>query len=181
MKFNHYLLCMCMIVLVFLAESCKKKKKESPIATKTELITSKSWIYSSLKFSPAIRIESFPIPISDIYPFMQACTLDNFMTFKSDHTFISDEGTLKCDTTVPQTTSGTWSLNPDETKIVFSSFNGFEEEVIFDLIELTYEKFSFRYIINGIGDLAPYMDTTGLATTVTIEPGTKFTITMVPK
>lgn len=181
MKIALYKIVLCLIVFTLFSISCKKKKQNDPTPSKTEILTYKSWVFSAMKFSPAIQIDSFPIPISDIYPFMQECATDNFLTFKSDYSFISDEGALKCDTALPQTTSGTWHFNPDETQITFSSFNGLEGEVTFDMVELSRDKFSYRYIINSIGDLAQYFDTTGYSNMVTIAPGTKFTVTMIPK
>lgn len=95
-------------IAMFAIASCKESEDDStPTAkTKTELITSGSWMVSDM----LINGTSF-------LAFMEPCEKDNFMTFKTNGTFITDEGATKCDAADPQTTTDNWSFSSDEKKV----------------------------------------------------------------
>ncbi len=98
-----------LIAIAFFAiASCKESTDDSKPAakTKTELITTGSWIVSDLLMNGA-----------SIYAFMDACSKDDFMTFKTNGTVITDEGATKCAPADPQTSSSNWSFSSDEKKI----------------------------------------------------------------
>lgn len=98
-----------LIAIAFFAiASCKESTDdETPTAkTKTELITSGSWIVSDM----LVNGTSF-------FALMDACSKDDFMTFKTNGTVITDEGATKCDAADPQTSSDNWSFSTDEKKI----------------------------------------------------------------
>ena len=95
-------------IAMFAIASCKESEDDStPTAkTKTELITSGSWMVSDM----LINGTSF-------LALMEPCEKDNFMTFKTNGTYITDEGATKCDAADPQTTTDNWSFSSDEKKI----------------------------------------------------------------
>lgn len=99
--------------------SCKKEETASSTtsssATKTDHLAGKSWVLKSAKIAPTFTQAG--ITIDDLYKTMDACDKDNTMTFKTDKTFVTDEGATKCDPKAPQTETGTWALIDSETKI----------------------------------------------------------------
>jgi len=90
-------------------ESCKKNDKSSnPIVGKwkmTEYIRNGINVYGTQ---------------------VGACVIDNVGTFTSDHQVIVDEGPTKCNSSDPQTSTGTYSFNGDNTQLTVS-FNGFSD------------------------------------------------------
>lgn len=51
------------------------------------------------------------------------CVTDNIITFTSDQQIIADEGATKCNSSDPQTITGTYSFNSDNTQLT-ASFGG---------------------------------------------------------
>ena len=96
----------------FAFASCKESTDdETPAAktkTKTELITSGSWITTDMLYNG-----------SSIWGLAEACSKDDFNTFKTNGTVIIDEGATKCDPADPQTTPANWSFSSDEKKVTF--------------------------------------------------------------
>ncbi|GAA4501904.1 hypothetical protein GCM10023172_24430 [Hymenobacter ginsengisoli] len=60
--------------------------------------------------------------------FLQDCDKDDFYKFNTDKTAIVDAGPTKCSPSDPQTESGTWAFNSNETKLTLmlpnSALNG---------------------------------------------------------
>ncbi|MGV3598032.1 MAG: hypothetical protein ACO1PI_09195 [Bacteroidota bacterium] len=107
MKNQIKLMLVAVAALALTATSCKKDVEESvkptptptPTATKTQLLTAKSWKRTSMV---SRNIE--------LFTFMPDCEKDNVMSFKSNLTYISDEGASKCTPTAPQTENGSWKF-----------------------------------------------------------------------
>ena len=85
----------------------------------------------------------------------EACDKDNTVTFKSDGTYTTDEGKLKCNSFSPQTSSGTYTISSDETTFT-------ESGNVAKIVELTSSKFvlSMTTIIGNtsattVGTLVP--------------------------
>lgn len=89
--------------------SCNKKTDDTtPVfKTKTELITTGSWMMS----------DHIVDGISD-WSMINACSKDDFMTYSKNGTVIEDEGAIKCVNGVPQTTTVNWAFTKDEKKII---------------------------------------------------------------
>lgn len=85
-----------------------------------------TWKVISQTIDPAADMGSGPI--TDMYSIMEACEKDDLTTFKSDGTFINDEGATKCDTEDPQTEEGTWKLIDGDKKLVIDSDGAGEDE-----------------------------------------------------
>jgi hypothetical protein len=104
--------------------ACKKSKSKS----RTDLITQSSWKYENagLDINRDGTVDA-PIPAG----FLQACDLDNTITFKSDGTGTTDEGGSKCDPASPQTSTFTWTFKDNEQVITLSNavFGGLNGEV----------------------------------------------------
>jgi Lipocalin-like domain len=87
-------------------ESCKKDHKASnPIVGKWNMT---AYIHDGI----------------DVYGTqVLPCVTDNIITFTSDLQIIADEGPTKCNSSDPQTITGTYSLNSDNTQLT-ASHNG---------------------------------------------------------
>ncbi|MGI4741031.1 MAG: hypothetical protein ACRYG7_38170 [Janthinobacterium lividum] len=118
-------LILCLSAVAVLG-ACKKDSDTTPTptptASRTDLLTAKPWQASTVN----LTLSGIPIPSSQ---FITACQLDNTYKFNTDKTLVIDEGATKCNTTDPQTTSGTWAFsNTDQTKVTLvvpgSVFNG---------------------------------------------------------
>jgi hypothetical protein len=102
MKNQLYALLILITVVSF--TSCDKDKDDPPAKTKTELLATGSW-----KFSSA-TVSGF-----DVAGFIQACQKDNILTFQANGSGTVDEGVSKCNTNDPQTNSFTWNFTSNES------------------------------------------------------------------
>lgn len=99
--------------LTFMVSSCKKDNDNpapsngTGAQTKTQILASQDW-----------KISSMMVGTIDIHAGQKACEKDNFYTFKSNGTYVNDEGATKCTPSAPQTEAGTWKFIDNETKIV---------------------------------------------------------------
>jgi hypothetical protein len=104
--------------LLVLGGCQKDDSSGSTPKTKTELITSSSWKYNDAKIDADNNgTGDQPIPAG----FVEACQLDNTITFTSNGSGSIDEGPTKCDAADPQSLPFTWSFTSNETIINFSS------------------------------------------------------------
>lgn len=90
-----------------------KKSDESPAASRTDLLTAKSWRLSTA----TVTLGGFPVSNS---AFLQDCKKDDLYKFNPDKTLIQDAGATKCNATDPQTQAGTWALNSDQSKLTIA-------------------------------------------------------------
>lgn len=104
--------------------ACKKDEE----ASRADILTSGKW-----KLSASIAQFTFNgnLQTVDVYANLGACQKDNTAEFKTDGTLISDEGPTKCGSQDPQQTTGTWSLEQNETrlKIAGGGYN-FDAEIL---------------------------------------------------
>jgi len=100
--------------------ACKKDKKDpEPVPanptpapqTNTQRLTGKNFKMTALTVDPPI------LGITDLYSQLEDCQKDNLIRFDEPNVFKEDEGTTKCNTNDPQTETGTWVWNTDETII----------------------------------------------------------------
>lgn len=127
MKKNSLLTLVAALSILFVASSCEKDNNDPAPKTKTELITSGSW-----KFSSAV------VGTTNVNAFLQTCQKDNIMTFTA--TGLSgtlDEGLTKCNAGDPQSAPFTWSFGIGETTLNVSAtlFTGGSNT--FTLVSLT--------------------------------------------
>lgn len=129
--------CMSMLTV-----SCKKDSP-APAPTKTQLLTGKNWKVTALTVDPARPYTAFGPDVTDWYSQMESCQQDNLYKFNTDGTAIKDEGPTKCDVDDPQTISGTWVFNTDQT-IVTETFNSVS--ISYTIVELTSTKLKATYV-----------------------------------
>ncbi len=109
---------MALLSFLFFAACSKSDEKSNTAKTKTELITTSTWKYSTAGIDQnGDGTKDFDLPAG----ILEDCDTDNILTFKSDSTGIVDEGPTKCDAANPQSTAFTWSFKNNETEINFST------------------------------------------------------------
>ncbi|MDB5206896.1 MAG: hypothetical protein JWR72_1971 [Flavisolibacter sp.] len=119
--------------------SCSKDSDPAPVQpTKTDNISSSAWKYES---GGVDQDKNGTIDIAGTTLF-GPCSLDNTITFKKDNTGITDEGSIKCNGTDPQSAPFNWSFADAEANItisnnIFSLLNG-----KFKVVSLTSSAFT---------------------------------------
>lgn len=111
MKKHFFTFIFSSIALVTFFTSCEKEDDNNPPAkTKTELITTGSW-----------RFSSATVGGTDASPALQACQKDNLLSFVAAGTGSVDEGAAKCNAGDPQTSPFTWNFQTGETVLFVSA------------------------------------------------------------
>lgn len=116
--------------------NCKKDDKDpetdtttttpTPAATNTEKLTGKNFKMTAATIDPAI------VGVTDWYAQMEDCQKDNLYRFDTPNVYKEDEGATKCATNDPQTLTGTWTWNTDET--ILTTKIGTDEAVSYTVI-----------------------------------------------
>jgi len=109
-----------MSTIVLLSASCKKDSSEP---SNTEKICGKNWRIVALTIDPGIIIGS--ATVTDLLPQIPSCSKDDFETLNTNGTYTDDEGASKCSPSDPQTTSGTWKFNSNETIITLDNTDSY--------------------------------------------------------
>ena len=123
--------------------ACEKDKDSEP-KSKTSLLTSESWKMTASVVDPAVDWDGFGTMVTNIYSQMPACSKDDIVTFKSNGTYINEEGPSKCDPSDPDVIdTGTWTFNSDETKIIIDDGEGFTMDA--NILELTSSSMKITY------------------------------------
>lgn len=137
--------CMAMLGLLAILNmtSCKDDDAKPD---KTKLLTGGNWKLTALTTDPAF--DWFGTPVTNIYAQLPACVKDDFTIFKTNGTVNFDEGPSKCDPNAPQTTSGTWAFNTDQT-IVSVTTEGETES--WNIEELKTNTFKANYQVTQDG------------------------------
>ncbi|HEY0434027.1 MAG TPA: lipocalin family protein [Chitinophagaceae bacterium] len=103
-----YTLCIaCSVLLTF--AGCKKSSDSKP-KTKTEIISQSSW-----------KIDNAKVSGIDVTSSLDACEIDNILTFSSNGTGTLDEGATKCDASDPQSNPFSWNFASNETMLHIST------------------------------------------------------------
>jgi hypothetical protein len=146
------------IVLLFIGSAiafaaCKKKDNSTnttPTKTPRENLTEGKWQLTSMPME--YTISGFGGQSWNQYDSMEACEKDNFSLFMTSGKVWADEGATKCNTSDPQIDStGTWTLNTDNTKMTFSDMgsNAFEVQELTSTSLKLYLKVDSSYSAGG--------------------------------
>jgi hypothetical protein len=128
---------MIAIAAIALTMSLSNCSKDDDAAGKlSEIITGKNWKVTAMTVNPAL------FGVSDWYAAMEECEKDNFMTFYSDGTTITDEGATICDTGDPQQVTDHWTLSADEKTLTLISS---EDTTAFTVKSFSASKISTTY------------------------------------
>lgn len=125
--------------------SCSKDDDPNPV-TKTELLTAHNWRISSF----TVKLGS--APIEDIYKDSPKCQQDDFYQFKTDKTFVFDQGKERCDSTEPQTTVSGWDINADGTILLLLEMKGTTSAELYEIKELTKDKLRIGQTLTEDGE-----------------------------
>jgi len=118
------LILLLLVALVFTFNSCKKDKDEVVTPkTKTQLLCGKNWKITAATVDPAIDWNGSGAVSANLYNQLQTCEKDGINVYNSNGTYTSDEGASKCDVSDPQTVTGTWVFNTNETIITLITLN----------------------------------------------------------
>jgi len=147
---NSILLTLVLIAITASFNSCKKDKEEvTTPKTKTQLLCGKNWKLTAEICDPAIDWNGSGAVSTNVYNQMQSCEKDDIVIFNTNGTYTNDEGVSKCNTADPQTVTGSWVFNTNET-ILSRTRNG--ETISFDINTLNETSLILIYIevINSI-------------------------------
>ncbi|UOQ73629.1 hypothetical protein [Hymenobacter cellulosilyticus] len=122
---------------------CKKDNEDTPAPaqSKTDMLTSKRWRVIADVSTETINGKTTSY---DEFADYEACEKDNFTKFSPDKTLKVDEGTLKCDPSADQQSSGTWDFNSDQSKLLLASPDLGGLTVPFELVELNSTTIKLR-------------------------------------
>ncbi|MEM9052167.1 MAG: hypothetical protein AAGC47_08970 [Bacteroidota bacterium] len=137
--------CSCDCPEGFSGDSCEVEPSRS------ELLTSKTWVTTGLTVNPALAIGQNGNPETNLIPFIQACDLDNFENYNTNGSYTVEEGATKCDPNAPTIIdSGDWLWNSDETKLITESNDGSSLEFTIVSISSTELVREFVEVSDGV-------------------------------
>ncbi|OUJ74858.1 hypothetical protein [Hymenobacter crusticola] len=148
---NKFSIALCsLLTTTLLLSSCETNKDKEDVkpATKTELLIDKDWMLSALTTSPARTIQGKQI--TNLFPYVDECTLDDVLHFAKPNVYQFGEGTTKCNANDEQTLTGTWALRSDET-VLATQFPGYKENT-YNVLDLDNNllKLKTNRVINGV-------------------------------
>ncbi|WP_417601277.1 lipocalin family protein [Owenweeksia hongkongensis] len=119
-KNNFAAILICMSILS--TTSCKKDDNESVGSqTKSEMLMGNNWVLEAWTIDPPYDWNNDGIDDTDVLQFMDDCKLDDLMNFKSDASYLFEEGNTKCDPTDDQIIeTGTWTLSTNENVLLLT-------------------------------------------------------------
>lgn len=115
------------LLLIAFSFACKKSGGSGP-KSKTELLTQASWKYENAALDlDGNGTADAPLPTG----ILEACDLDNTITFNSNGSGVVDEGATKCNGADPQSAPFNWSFKNNEQVITFTNmtFAGLDGDV----------------------------------------------------
>lgn len=145
-RMKYVMLPLALAGLLFTA-SCKKDD-ESATPDKTSLLAGHSWSIQALSVDPAYDWFGDGNPITDIYALFPVCALDDLTTFRKDGKALFDEGEKKCFAADPQTRTGDWAFQENETVIAVTE-NGETEK--WEIARLTATELVVDYVVTEDG------------------------------
>ena len=121
--------------------SCKKD--DDP--TKKEMLVGKNWVPTAMTIDPGL-----PIVGTNLFNQIPACEKDDIIRFVADGKASFDDGASKCEVTDPQTTTGSWALNPTETILSITYTDG--STISLTIKSLTSSKIvgTYQDVLNGV-------------------------------
>ena len=95
------------------------------------LLTGKQWKLTSWITTPPYEVEGQIV--TNIYTLLPECALDDYTIFNTDGTFNKDEGEIKCNESDPQTISGNWLINSNQTLLKMEIEGSEIEYIIYEI------------------------------------------------
>lgn len=145
MKKQFLLLGILTLSLFIIIPACNDDDDEK---TKTEILTSGSWITTAATVDPGIDLTEYGQGVvTDLYNntlFYPECAKDDYTTFSEDGTYETNIAGTPCDDT-DTNESGTWAFNEDETKIYVDKDT--EDEILANIESFSDNKIVFSYTV----------------------------------
>jgi len=131
--------------IALLMGACKKDD-----ASNSEKLTTGQW-----KLVSSVGSFTFNgnLQTVDVYANLGACQKDNLVEFKTDGTFVSDEGPTKCGSADPQQTTGIWSLAQSDTHLIVNG-GGYNFDA--EIVEFSDTKLRVKYQTDNGGIVTSY-------------------------
>jgi hypothetical protein len=115
--------------------ACKKDSEPAP-KSKSEILVDKRWRISAATATATVQGK---LVTQDVYDdVVDDCNKDDFTTYKANKTYTDDAGATACQQGDPQTQSGTWDVNSDQTKLFLTDAN--QGNITLDLTEVSNTK-----------------------------------------
>lgn len=113
--------------------------------TKKEMLIGKNWVPTAMTVDPGL-----PVVGTNLFNQLDACDKDDITRFAADGKASFDEGASKCKVTDPQTTTGSWALNPTETILSITNPDG--STISLTIKSLTSSKIvgTYQDVLNGV-------------------------------
>ena len=132
--------------------ACKKDSEPAPgSSSRTDLLTAKNWRLSA--YTSTYTAGGVSVP-TDEFAAMSACERDNFAKFSANKSVVFDEGATKCDPTDPQTETGSWDFNGDQTKLTIPVPQLGGTPLPLDIVDLSattlHLRYSYTYSTGGV-------------------------------
>jgi IPT/TIG domain/Lipocalin-like domain len=108
------------------------------VLTLTQLLTDKNWRLTAYTSDNGSRV-------TDVYATLDACEKDDLLRFELPNIFTYDQGATRCSASDPQTQTGTWAFNANQTKLT-TTLGGLTDTS--DITELTANTLKIRYVDN---------------------------------
>lgn len=127
-----------MAIILCILPSCGKDETPPAPKTKTELISTGTWRFSTATVGGI-----------DAGPLLQTCQKDNILAFVSTGTGTADEGTTKCNGGDPQTSPFTWNFTGGETVLNVSATFFTGGSGTFNIVTLSETQLVLSQTISG--------------------------------
>jgi hypothetical protein len=137
-KFSTYLV---LAVLGLASVGCSDDS-DNATPNKTTLLTAKKWRITAQTTSTTVAGSTIT---NDVYADMEPCERDNFAQFLANKVVTFDEGATRCDQADPQSTTGSWDFNSDQTKLNLSQPDLGGAAYPFDIVTLNESTLALRY------------------------------------
>lgn len=112
--------------------------------SKTSLLTGATWKTTGTIIDPGVANPLSGVVVTDLFAQMDACDKDGTMKFTADGKYTEDEGATKCETSDPQTLSGTWVFNPGETVLTITETGESPISITIETLTATQLKGSYQ-------------------------------------
>jgi hypothetical protein len=143
MNKNLFAIALFVLATAFATTGCDKDDPK----TNADLIIG-NWKTTAATVSPEL-----PFIGSDIFAQYDPCDKDDIAIFEPNGVFKSDEGATKCDPNDPQTLTGTYAFNPDQTVL---TVNDGVDPQSYNIVELTESTMRASFTENSTGVVYTY-------------------------
>jgi len=129
-----------LLFILGLAVLASCSKDDSGSSSKKDLLCGKYWKITTLTIDPSFQVPGGGLT-NNLFAVLDPCVQDDVVMYNTNGTSISD-AKVKCEVSDPQTITGTWSFNSDETIITETDIYG---SVSYTILESTKTSLKATY------------------------------------